>query len=632
MTLPAIPSALDLLRRQLHSAGDIDDLILPLRALQFRGLSKADITLHIELERAANEAGKDDDLLEERCLLAIELVEGLLPSAGLTWDAAHDAASLIARTLTPQDAQNAIDAALESSDLLPPRPNPAQSGRDLTGFTQLAIESYVDFVELPSRCDEYRAPKGAFTTRPAALLRFPDRLALEALVAPIEKRLAAELPSSVLWPRQRRREPRRRARELVLEAESPYVVKTDISLFYESVEHATLAVFLIRNLGLPTRWGRALEALLDAVMGSSRGLPQGPPVSDILASAYLLPIDRELAAAHDGYLRFADDLFFPATDLAHGRRILESVELLAADLGLSLNAEKTRVMRRSVFQEGLQQPARAVKELGERLTRSEVQTTQVLRDPGELVESLRDAGVDEETLWDLMYHGTITLDEIVAGLVDETAVSMAKSYGTYLRSVARLLAGGDTSGDLSALDVLARECLSFLAATREPAVGPEHLATLQQWFPGLAPRVVDYLTALGDKASDWRDPYLLEQIEKAHENEWVAAWMCFAAGQTGAAANPDVKALLHTVVGNGMVGQLARAEALRSLAIVDAVVEGEWRRLFAELSAPLQTEMVVAAMADVERVPWLKEAIDDLAPTSWTPRVAGEIAQPDTES
>lgn len=208
---------------------------------------------------------------------------------------------------------------------------------------------------------------------------------------------------------------------------------------------------------------------------------------------------------------------------------------------------------------------------------------------------------------------------------------MAKAYGTYLRSTARLLARGDSTGDLSALEILARECLPFLAAAQEPAVGAEHQTTLQQWFPGLAPRIVEYVSSLGALAADWRDFYVLTQLAKASENEWVAAWMCFAAAQTGAIADAGVEARLHTLVADETIGQLARSEALRSLVTVGAAGENEWRRVFTQVSKPLQTEMVIGAMVDLDHLPWLRDVMQDLAPASWAPRPTGELPAPNPD-
>ena len=81
------PIALDLLRRQLESPdATADDILLPLRALQRIGLSNIDLQVHVERMRAVNDVTGDDPFFERNAVLALEMIEGLIPSYALRWD------------------------------------------------------------------------------------------------------------------------------------------------------------------------------------------------------------------------------------------------------------------------------------------------------------------------------------------------------------------------------------------------------------------------------------------------------------------------------------------------------------------------------------------------------------------
>ncbi|HEY0970181.1 MAG TPA: reverse transcriptase domain-containing protein [Gemmatimonadales bacterium] len=130
------------------------------------------------------------------------------------------------------------------------------------------------------------------------------------------------------------------------------VIRTDISSFYDEIRHDQLLAIIasritskracdlvrraVRNPTLPAHTSR------DARRGAGNrcGVPQGLPVSNLLAAAYLEEFDAELKSVSELYLRYVDDILVVAP--------LDSLEALNSlmatrlkDLGLRLNAEKT---------------------------------------------------------------------------------------------------------------------------------------------------------------------------------------------------------------------------------------------------------------------------------------------------
>jgi len=605
MSVLAVPTALDLLRSQLATATEAEDIALPLRALQLRGLRQLDLVVHVERLRVSNETAGGDEQFEENCLLALDIIDGTAPGLGLSWDAVQTTVSLLPRCVSSGDVSTAVGHGLKPSDLLPPRGaatgDHATVGSLLSRATYAAVEAYE---LMPSRCDFFRVPKSAFTTRPAALLTLPDRLILETLSSFFEAKLDEALPLGVIWPRLRSQTPsHRQATDQVLEWRSSYVVKADISNFYEGVEHSLLAVFLARHLGLAVQRARAVESMLTAVMGLQRGLPQGPPASDVLASAYLLPIDSRLADEGVQFVRYADDYFFPADSMGEGRLCLHHLEGLLRDVGLALNAPKTQIMRLETYERGLRRPSPAVVELKEHLTELEIDGLHEMEDRDELSEMLAEAGVDEQTLWDLLYHGTTTLDEVLPDIQDQLGPSLANTYSAYFRRIAATLANEDRAGDFGTLESLARECLAFLTQT-DLDVRPDDLRRVQTWFPGLSPLVAQYLGARGG-GSQWVSAYLRQQLSNPSGVDWVDAWMCHATWNAPAATAQPLVEELGDLLASGDAGPLTKAEALRALASFGTLTEQVWRGVFLAASPALRSEMFFAALDELDRYPWL---------------------------
>lgn len=128
-----------------------------------------------------------------------------------------------------------------------------------------------------------------------------------------------------------------------------WVFDADIRSCFDSIDHARLFDRLAAWLGTGSPlldWVRqwTAAAVWDGadVTRLSCGIPQGSPLSPLLANFFLDAFDRRLRAADIKFIRYADDfLVLTRTpfDLGPARQIVGEA---LADLGLELNAEKTR--------------------------------------------------------------------------------------------------------------------------------------------------------------------------------------------------------------------------------------------------------------------------------------------------
>jgi Reverse transcriptase (RNA-dependent DNA polymerase) len=134
--------------------------------------------------------------------------------------------------------------------------------------------------------------------------------------------------------------------------EGAYIVRADVSGFYESIDHRLLHQVLVTLTGKVD----LVDALLDflgQVMSAPRGLPQGLDTSDALATAYLSNVDSEVLRVIHHYWRHGDDIRMTVSDHDEGRRAVHHLEQQLRAAQLLLNAEKTRVLHRETYQHQL---------------------------------------------------------------------------------------------------------------------------------------------------------------------------------------------------------------------------------------------------------------------------------------
>lgn len=147
-----------------------------------------------------------------------------------------------------------------------------------------------------------------------------------------------------------------------------HVVCADIERFFDSVLHETLFEQL-RSIPIPEPIFQFLRLTLGVNMvlptgtlAPCEGLPQGLPVSPLLANFYLTPFDRRMIDAGFKLVRYADDLAICCPDSSSVECAVKEITAALNPLGLRLSEDKTLV---TTFEAGFEF-------LGARFTRREV--------------------------------------------------------------------------------------------------------------------------------------------------------------------------------------------------------------------------------------------------------------------
>jgi len=128
-----------------------------------------------------------------------------------------------------------------------------------------------------------------------------------------------------------------------------WVLDADVRAFFDSVDLDLLgaklhALFpddpLVSAL---TAWLRAPVRFGGLTIERTRGLPQGMPVSPVLANLYLDELDERVLGEGFRLIRYADDFVVLCRDREAAERARDEVRHALDALGLALHEEKTRV-------------------------------------------------------------------------------------------------------------------------------------------------------------------------------------------------------------------------------------------------------------------------------------------------
>jgi RNA-directed DNA polymerase len=130
-------------------------------------------------------------------------------------------------------------------------------------------------------------------------------------------------------------------------------VDCDLKGFFDHVDHDLLMARVAakvrdkRVLRLIGRYLRAGVVLPDGTREPTlKGVPQGGPLSPLLANIMLTPLDRKLEGDGLRFARYADDFLILVRDRPQAERVMaDVVKFVETELKLTVNAAKSRVDR-----------------------------------------------------------------------------------------------------------------------------------------------------------------------------------------------------------------------------------------------------------------------------------------------
>lgn len=128
-------------------------------------------------------------------------------------------------------------------------------------------------------------------------------------------------------------------------------VDTDLSKFFDKVNHDVLMVRVARRvkdkrvLRLIGKYLRAGVMVNNRLQATPTGVPQGGPLSPLLANILLDDLDKELERRGHQFTRYADDFIIMVKSLSAGNRVMASIKrFLENKLRLRINEKKSKVV------------------------------------------------------------------------------------------------------------------------------------------------------------------------------------------------------------------------------------------------------------------------------------------------
>jgi RNA-directed DNA polymerase len=251
---------------------------------------------------------------------------------------------------------------------------PGVDGQEFADVEAYGVERWLGELALALRQETYRPepirrvfiPKANGKLRPLGISTLRDRVCMTAALLVLEPIFEADLP-----PEQYAYRPGRNAQQAVVEVEEllfrghPEVVDADLADYFGSIPHAELLQSVARRvvdrrvLHLIKMWlecpveetdDRGRKTRTTEAKDNRRGIPQGSPLSPLLANLYMrrfvlgwkkLGLERSLGSR---IVTYADDLVI----LCRRGKAAEALQRMREVMGrlkLTVNEEKTRICK-----------------------------------------------------------------------------------------------------------------------------------------------------------------------------------------------------------------------------------------------------------------------------------------------
>ena len=201
-------------------------------------------------------------------------------------------------------------------------------------------------------------PKGNGKTRLLGIPTVTDRVLQQAVSQVLMPKYESEFSvcSYGFRPKKSARQAVGKALDYIHEGFS-FIVDIDLKTFFDEVDHCLLLNLLHQKVKCPItmrlirKWLRAPIQINGKLHKRRKGVPQGSPLSPLLANILLNELDKELTRRNLRFVRYADDFSIYTKYKSHATATLKAIEkFLKTKLKLTINREKSGVRKPVQFE------------------------------------------------------------------------------------------------------------------------------------------------------------------------------------------------------------------------------------------------------------------------------------------
>ena len=408
-------------------------------------------------------------------------------------------------------------------------------------------------------------------------------------------------PEIVMWPRGMRT-PKRwvEFERAPLTTEKPYIASTDVTGFYECIDHEILRDALIDMTGRRELVSALIE-LLHRVMKESRGLPQGLEPSDPIATAYLSSIDYEMARTGIDYFRHGDDVRFSTDAAGNARQAIYEFEQALRKRRLLPNSSKSLVIHSDSYRRAFNEGNALMDETKKALL--EARISKLEKGNSEEINQLLERTDNEELVWAVFYHGSVSFGELVTRLENELEPDDVEVAAEVFASAMKRLPGSPDGLSKESFHHRITLSLARLAAGRNPSALPM-LPTLLKGSPEKTEITVQYLLALGDDHAESVIAVIREAVTDRFVTDWELAWLLRCFKRYFRALQAEDVSFATGVAALEDRAPICRVEALKVLGVKGELEDTMIKRLWNLVSPCYRPDLVGAVHYCLDHAEW----------------------------
>ncbi|MBV1875093.1 MAG: hypothetical protein KUG50_00535, partial [Cycloclasticus sp.] len=238
---------------------------------------------------------------------------------------------------------------------------------------------------------------------------------------------------------------------------------------------------------------------------------------------FLQSLDSAMLRSGFNYWRHGDDIRMSAENISQARESIAIAEIELRKIGLVLNASKCTIQRSDHYDAHLLETSKVYELIKQQLYEKNVED--VSSDSTALEEKMDEAALDDQMKWDLFYHNSISIEDVINEIGEHLAPKEIEIAVKLFKETMEGTPDGDTPLPKDQFHVQIKKSMVRLAAGKSD-VAIDKCSSLIAKFPDKTELACNYLISLSSKSPDT----VALQLENIINSDlfltsWQIAWI-----------------------------------------------------------------------------------------------------------